>query len=128
MERLQEDLSNEPWVQDTDVAYTSPEGKVVAFPYTVEGYGLTYNKDLLDKAGIDPAKLTNFNAYKDAFEKLDSMKDELGIVAVTSMAAEAGQSVVCSKPQLWFLSFNRCENGDTKYIDMLKKAKSTEIV
>ncbi|NLL70096.1 MAG: ABC transporter substrate-binding protein [Epulopiscium sp.] len=119
-----EDLSNESWVSDTDVAYVSPEGKVVGFPYAVEGYGLTYNKDLLDKAGIDPATLTNINAYKAAFEKLDSMKDELGITAVVSMAAEAGQ--------MWWSVANHnfgsylatgVENGDSKYIDMLKKGE-----
>jgi raffinose/stachyose/melibiose transport system substrate-binding protein len=119
-----EDLSNEPWNGDTKISYSSPEGKVVGFPYAVEGYGITYNKDLLDKANIDPASLTNVNAYKDALEKLDSMKDELGIVAVTSMAAEAGQ--------MWWSVANHnfgtylatgLEVGDTKYIDMLKSGE-----
>ena len=40
------------------------DGKTVGFPYAVEGYGITYNADILEKAGIDPATLTSFNAYK----------------------------------------------------------------
>lgn len=118
------DLSNEPWVQDTDLAYRSPEGTVVGFPYAVEGYGLTYNKDLLDKAGIDPKSLVNIDAYKKAFETLDSMKDELGIVAVNSVAAESGQ-------MYWSLGNHDfgtylatgLEKDDTTYIDMLKEGK-----
>lgn len=119
-----EDLSNESWVSDTDVAYKGDNGEVVGFPYAIEGYGLTYNKDLLDKAGIDPATLTNFDAYKKAFEKLDSMKEELGIDAVLSISAESGG--------MWWSTGNHdfgtylgsgIPAGDTKYIDMLKKGE-----
>ena len=74
------------WTKYTEQAYLNPEGKIVGFPVAVEGYGLAYNKDILDKAGIDPATLVNVDAYKAAFEKLDSMKGELGLDAVVSMA------------------------------------------
>lgn len=80
------DLNDQPWTADTDVAYKA-DGKVVGFPVAIEGYGLAYNKDLLAKAGIDPATLTSFDAYKAAFEKLDGMKADLGIDAVVAMAA-----------------------------------------
>ncbi len=90
------DLSDQAWVAETDVAYVAPDGKVVGFPYAIEGYGLTYNKDLLDKAGIDPATLTSYDAYADAFAKLDGMKEELGIDAVVSMAASVAGGMTWS--------------------------------
>ena len=45
-------------------------------PVAVEGYGLAYNKDILDAVGVDPTTLTTLSAYKDAFEKIDAKKDE----------------------------------------------------
>lgn len=48
-------------------------------PYTTEAIGLAYNKDILDKAGIDPSTLTGPDAIKEAFETIDSKKDELGL-------------------------------------------------
>ena len=80
------DMSDEPWTEDTSVAF-KVDGKTYGFPVAVEGWGMAYNKDLLDMAGIDPATLTNYGAYKASFEKLDSMKDELGVLSVVSMAA-----------------------------------------
>ncbi len=80
------DLSNESWVADTDLAFMQ-DGKVYGFPVAIEGYGLAYNADILNAAGVDPATLTNRAAYQAAFEKIDSMKDELGLDAVVSMAA-----------------------------------------
>lgn len=119
-----EDLSDSDWAKDTDVAYKSEDGKTVGFPYAIEGYGLTYNKDLLDKAGIDPKTLTNYDAYQKAFEKLDGMKEELGIDAVVSLSAESGG--------MWWSTANHdfgtylgtgLEAGDTTYIDMLKSGE-----
>lgn len=86
-----EDLSDEEWVSDTDYAFYGEDGSVYGMPFALEGIGIAYNKDILDKAGIDPATLTNIDAYRAAFEKIDSMKDELGITAVCAMAAESGQ-------------------------------------
>ena len=82
------DLSDEEWVADTDVAFTF-DGSVYGFPVAVEGWGLAYNADLLEEADIDPATLNNYDAYVDAFEKLDGMKAELGIDSVVSMAGGA---------------------------------------
>ena len=81
------DLSDQPWVKDTSVAYVDQFGRTVGFPLAIEGWGLGYNKSILDRAGINPATLTNINAIKSAFERIDSMKAQLGIEAVVSMAA-----------------------------------------
>jgi len=80
------DLSGEPWVKDTDLSF-KVDGKVVGFPVAIEGYGLAYNADILQKAGIDPAKLTTRAAYESALKLLDSKKAELGIDAPVAMAA-----------------------------------------
>ena len=80
------DMTGDEWTQYTTAAYMDGD-KVVGFPVSVEGYGMAYNADILAKAEIDPATLTNVDAYKAAFEKLDSMKDELGLDAVVSMVA-----------------------------------------
>lgn len=90
-EGLTADLSDADFVKDTDLAFKDNEGKVVGFPYAVEGYGITYNADILKKAGIDPAGLTSYKAYEEAFKTLESKKEELGLQAVISMAAESGQ-------------------------------------
>jgi len=80
------DLSDESWVKDTDLSF-KVDGKVVGFPVAIEGYGLAYNADILQKAGIDPAKLTTRAAYENALKLLDSKKAELGIDAPVAMAA-----------------------------------------
>ena len=79
------DLSDTEFAKNTSVGFVV-DGKTYGFPVAVEGFGLAYNKDLLAKAGIDPATLTTTSALKAAFEKLDGMKAELGIDAVVSMA------------------------------------------
>ncbi|MBQ7520328.1 MAG: ABC transporter substrate-binding protein, partial [Clostridia bacterium] len=86
------DMAGADWTANTTMAYMDGE-KVVGFPVAIEGYGLAYNKEILDKAGIDPATLTTVDAYKAAFEKLDSMKAELGLDMVVSMVAGTSQNM-----------------------------------
>lgn len=81
------DMSDAAWVADTDLAFIGDDGAVVGFPVAIEGYGLGYNAEILEKAGVDPADLTTYSAVKEAFEKIDAMKAELGLDAVVSMAA-----------------------------------------
>ena len=80
------DQAGAEWTQYTAAAYMDGD-KVVGFPVAVEGYGMAYNADILAAAEIDPAPLTNVAAYQAAFEKLDPMKEELGLDAVVSMVA-----------------------------------------
>ena len=115
------DLSNELWVRDTDVAYIDPtNGQVVGFPVAIEGWGLGYNKALLDRAGINPTTLTNVNAIRAAFERLDSMKAQLGIDAVVSMAAGPGMTWVTGNHGMnAYLALGLPYNNSTRYLDML---------
>lgn len=117
-----EDLSSEEWASQTDFGFKSADGKTVGFPYAVEGYGITYNKDVLEAAGVDPASLTSYDAFKKAFETIDSKKAELGLTAVCSVAAESGQMYWSTGNHLfgYYLS-GGLKRGDTKYIDMLKE-------
>lgn len=119
------DLSDEEWVKDTDSAYVAPDGKICGFPYAIEGYGLTYNKQLLEKAGIDPATLVNYNAYEKAFEKIDSMKEELGIDAVLAMGASVSGGMTWTTGSHNFgayLSVGQ-DRSDKTLINMLNEGK-----
>jgi len=111
-EGLIEDLSDEAWVSDTDVPFTVDD-MVVGFPVSIEGWGLAYNADLLEQAGIDPATLTNYDAYMAAFEKLDGMKEELGIDSVVSMTAGQGMYWVTADHNFNSLLSNGEEYGST---------------
>lgn len=114
------DLSDEPWVADTDQSYVDSHGKVVGFPYTIEAIGLAYNADILDKAGIDPASITGPDALKSAFETLDSKKDELGLTAVVGYCVEP-VNLWWSTGQHMFGVYEDAglARDDTTYLDML---------
>jgi len=90
------DLTGEAWASDTGLEFVV-DGVVYGFPVAVEGWGMAYNKDILDAAGVDPDDLTNLAAYEDAFAAIEayyatdaSMED----YAVVSMAAGAGMTWV----------------------------------
>lgn len=119
------DLSNEPWLAETSAAYIGDDGKVYGFPYAVEGYGLAYNKNLLDQAGIDPTTLTTRTAYEEAFAKLDSMKADLGIDAVISMGVSStgGLTWVSGNHNFGVYLSTGLENGDNTVIDNLLKGQ-----
>lgn len=54
------DLSDVSFIGDVAEGMTQEvDGKVVGIPYTVEGFGLVYNKDL-----IDPAVVNSFEAFE----------------------------------------------------------------
>jgi raffinose/stachyose/melibiose transport system substrate-binding protein len=114
------DLSGEAWVRDTDVAYHDPDGKVVGFPVAIEGWGLGYNKALLAQAGVDPASMVSIAGMRAAFEKIDSMKDELGITAVVSMVAGSGMTWVTGLHGVnAYLTLGLEYDNSRTYIDMM---------
>lgn len=43
-------------------------------PFNQEGYGFIYNKEIFEKAGIDPATITSYEALENAVKTLDSKK------------------------------------------------------
>lgn len=98
------DMSDADWVKDTDLYY-APEDKIVGFPIGIEGFGLGYNAEILEKADIDPTTLTTLSATKAAFEKLDSMKAELGIDNVVSVGTSVSGGLWWVTSQHVFNSF-----------------------
>ena len=121
------DQTGAEWTQYTAAAYMDGD-KVVGFPVAVEGYGMAYNKDILDKAGIDPATLTNVDAYQAAFEKLDSMKEELGLDAVVSMVAGTapGMTWVTGLHNFNVYLTVGLDRNDTSIIDQVLEGKVDE--
>jgi raffinose/stachyose/melibiose transport system substrate-binding protein len=82
-----DDLSDQGWIKNAvkgTLDTITFDGKVYGMPAATEGYGLIYNKAILDKAGIDPKSIDTFDKLKAAFEKLDSKKAELGLDNVVS--------------------------------------------
>ena len=73
------------------------DGKAVAIPYAVEGYGIIYNASIMNKYfALDGAKvksmdeIKNFDTLKAVVEDMQAKKDALGIKGVfasTSMSA-----------------------------------------
>ena len=115
------DMTSEKWVSDTDLAYKE-DSKVYGFPYMVEGWGLAYNADILEKAGIDATKLTSPSAYKTAFETLESKKDELGLTAVVDYGANNKNLGWSTGTHLFgqYLDAGIKAGEDSKYFDELQ--------
>jgi raffinose/stachyose/melibiose transport system substrate-binding protein len=82
------DLTGEAWTSDTDVELVV-DGKVYGFPINLEAWGMAYNKDILDAAGVDPDTLVNVEAYRTAFQQIEDAEIE-GLETVVSWTAAAG--------------------------------------
>lgn len=82
-----DDLSSEKWVSNAvkgTLDTVTKDGKIYGMPVATEGYGLIYNKEILDKVSIDPKSIDTFDKLKAAVEKLDSKKADLGLENVIS--------------------------------------------
>jgi len=115
---LTADLSSEKWVDDTDFSFKE-DGTVYGFPTAIEGWGLAYNADILEAAGVDPTTLTNYDAYMAAFETIDSQKEELGLDSVVSMAAGQGMYWVTADHDFNALLANGLDRDDLSVVNDL---------
>jgi raffinose/stachyose/melibiose transport system substrate-binding protein len=108
------DVSDQAFAADTSVGFLV-DGKTYGFPLAIEGYGIGYNAELLEKAGIDPTTLTTLTAFTEACEKLAGLKDELGIEVPVAMAASTSGG-------MWWVAaqhnFNTYWTGNLPYGDM----------
>ena len=122
-----EDLSGEEWNSLTQHAYSDADGNVLGFPYMVEACGLTYNKDILEQAGIDPEGLTSPEAYRSAFETLDGMKEALGLEGVVAYATNTDELDWSTGNHLFgqYLDAGLAPS-DTTYIDLLNEDGSLD--
>lgn len=114
--------SGEEWMDYTSLEF-SADGKVYGFPVAVEAWGMAYNVDLLAKAGVDPATLTSQEAYAAAFEKIEGMKDELGIKSVVAMSAGPDMTWVTGLHNFNGYLSAGLEYGDSTVIDKLNKGE-----
>lgn len=119
------DLSDQSWAEETFATFTGENGEVVGFPYAVEGFGMVYNADILNQAGIDPAGLTTIDAYRAAFETLESKKEELGIDAPVSMASSiaTGCSWITGMHQTGIYLGQGLEADDDSLLQLMKEGK-----
>lgn len=62
--------------------------KVFGLPYNQEGYGFIYNKNIFKKAGINADEIKTYAQLKEAVEKLDASKKDLGLDAVFALPAK----------------------------------------
>ena len=74
---------------DPSLAVAGDDGGVYGIPYTVEGYGIIYNGEIMDKYfAMDGAKadsieaINSFDTLKAVVEDMQSKKDALGIKGV----------------------------------------------
>lgn len=70
------DLSSEKWINDALEGVLDPvtiDEKVMAFPFVIEGYGLIYNKAVLDKASVDPKSIKTTKDLEEAFKKIQGI-------------------------------------------------------
>lgn len=87
------------WLLDKSLAITGEDGGVYGIPYVVEGYGIIYNQEIMDKYfELDGAKATsmdeinNFATLKAVAEDMQSRKADLGIDGVfASTSLKAGE-------------------------------------
>ena len=118
------DMADQAWAADTDAGFVDESGALVGFPYTTEAIGLAYNKSILDKAGVDPKSITGPESMKAAFEKIDSMKDELGITAVIGYCANATELYWSTGQHLFGQYLDAgLDREDTTYFDLLMQGK-----
>lgn len=61
------------------------EDKIVGIPYNLEGYGLIYNKEIAEKAGVDFESVRTYDDLKDVIDKIDKQKEKLDIKAAVAL-------------------------------------------
>ncbi len=78
------DLSDEKWVENTDYAI-SVDGKVVGFPFCLEGRGIMYNADAIEAIigeTFDPTKYASLDEFQALLDQLvaGGMEAPVGIM------------------------------------------------
>lgn len=69
-------FTGDAWIDNTELEL-KVDGKVFGFPVAVEGWGMAYNKKILDAAGVDIAALKDVSQaeYDAAFAKVQAYYD-----------------------------------------------------
>lgn len=64
------------------------DDQVLGLPFNQEGYGLIYNTEIFEKAGINPADIKDMASLEVAVKTLDEKKSDLGLEAVFALPAK----------------------------------------
>lgn len=64
------------------------DGKTLGLPFNQEGYGLIYNTEIFEKAGINPDDIKDMASLEAAVKTLDTKKGDLGLDAVFAFPAK----------------------------------------
>ncbi|WP_410513474.1 ABC transporter substrate-binding protein [Paenibacillus sp. BR2-3] len=67
------DLSKEKWNEETIYGVKNANGEIVGFPFSIEGFGLVYNKQVVDKAvggSFDPFSINTRDKFKELLDKI----------------------------------------------------------
>ena len=138
------DLSNEKWVADVRegaLETSTVDGKVMGFPFAMEGYALIYNKQVLDKAiggSFDPASVKTTAELDSLLQKVEasgvagafvsSMDWSLGShmlpISITTQSkdqAERSDFIASLKSGSADLANNKTFNGLLDTFDVLSK-------
>lgn len=135
------DLSNEAWVKNINAKFTDSlksNGKLVAFPFAVEGYGMIYNKTTIEKATkqtFDPASVKSLSDLETLYKKIQAggvtpveiSHDDWSLSAHFLATAFTTQSGGCNaylkalKSGSADISKNETYNGLLKLLDLNKK-------
>jgi raffinose/stachyose/melibiose transport system substrate-binding protein len=65
-------MDGAPWIAQTDAAFKNAAGNVVGFPFAIEGFGMVYNKAVVEKAvpGFDPLSIKTRDQFIALLDKI----------------------------------------------------------
>ncbi|MFA6846465.1 MAG: ABC transporter substrate-binding protein [Sphaerochaetaceae bacterium] len=69
------ELTDEKWTAECESQLTKIEGKVYSFPFCIEGRGIIFNQDAIEKTlghSWDPSSCNNYSAFKSLLAELRS--------------------------------------------------------
>jgi raffinose/stachyose/melibiose transport system substrate-binding protein len=80
------DLSGEKWAAETTQIIKDGDGVSVGFPFAIEGFGIVYNKTVVDKANggpLDPYSINTRDKLKELFDKVKASGVEFPVAYQT---------------------------------------------
>lgn len=113
-------LNEEPWLETLavelpDIAYNS-NNELIAFPFTVEGVGLIYNKKVIQEAGINVEDIKTQEALEDAFKKIEAIGKKA--IAIANETWSLGDHFIATG-----YSASQTDEGATSYFDKLSSGQ-----
>lgn len=115
------DLSEEAWLKEAEGYVTEVNGKVYSFPLCIEGRGIIYNKEVIEKTlgeEFDPASITTQKEFTDLLDRLV----DAGMEKPISVAKE-DWSLGAHHLQYIYETYDGTSEGAQEVIEMIKDGK-----